>query len=117
MSGHPGGTGRSWQLWPAGQSPPQKLSWPPQWSGPRHAQCPFPSSPHVWLSGHWPPQKKAGSPPQSGAPSVVVVGQRWLVLVSVEVVVVVVVVAVQQKPTASGVRVASSERQTSRILT
>src|SRR5438093_13355213 len=105
MLPHPGGTGSCWQLWPAGQSPPQKLSCPPQWSGPRHAQCPFPSSPHVWLSGQRPPQNEAGSPPQSGMPSVVVVGHRWLVLVSVVVVVVVVVViAGQQDPTALGRR-------------
>ena len=110
MLPHPGGTGSCWQLWPAGQSPPQKLSCPPQWSGPRHAQCPFPSSPHVWLSGQSPPQNDAGFPPQFGMPSVVVVGHGSLVLV-------VVVVTVQQKPTASGVRVTSAGRHASRIFT
>ena len=110
MLPHPGGTGSCWQLWPAGQSPPQKLSCPPQWSGPRHAQCPFPSSPHVWLSGQSPPQNDAGFPPQFGTPSVVVVGHGSLVLV-------VVVVTVQQKPTASGVRVTSAGRHASRIFT
>ena len=110
MLPHPGGTGSCRQLSPAGQSPPQKLSCPPQWSGPRHAQCPFPSSPHVWLSGQSPPQNDAGFPPQFGSPSVVVVGHGSLVLV-------VVVVTVQQKPTASGVRVTSAGRHASRIFT
>ncbi len=110
MLPHPGGTGSCRQLSPAGQSPPQKLSCPPQWSGPRHAQCPFPSSPHVWLSGQSPPQNDAGFPPQFGSPSVVVVGHGSLVLV-------VVVVTVQQKPIASGVRVTSAGRHASRIFT
>ena len=108
--GHPVGTGRPVHVCPVGHSPPQLKKVPPQKTGPEHVHCPLPGSMHACPERHGKPQLPG---PHVGIPSVVVVGHTGVVTELV----VLVVVAVQQKPTASGVSVASVGRHAARTFT